>query len=242
MAKRRPASIEMPDWMTSACHSRTPATRSIAPSRRRRLSRRSTSSDRPRSEHTQPSIDRLLSALSTREELKKTIENKEDTDEQRRVEHHELHERYSKCGSLKTDHCSARPHACSGAPRSGGGCPSLRTGRARALAIDAATAVAEDLLHCDDLAFHARDLLQADDAAPAVAHALELEHDLDRGRICARIERRGKSTPVIMIICSRRPSASRGVLAWIVVMEPSSCPCSSPAACRAPRRRAPRRR
>ena len=41
---------------------------------------------------------------------------------------------------------------------------------------------AEDLLHGDDLAFHAGDLLQADDAAPAVAHALELEHDLDRGR------------------------------------------------------------
>ena len=39
--------------------------------------------------------------------------------------------------------------------------------------------------------------------------------------IWPRIERSGKSTPVIMIICSSRESASRGVLAWIVVIEPS---------------------
>ena len=38
---------------------------------------------------------------------------------------------------------------------------------------------------------------------------------------CSRIARSGSSTPAISTIVSRRASASRGVLAWTVVSEPS---------------------
>ena len=44
----------------------------------------------------------------------------------------------------------------------------------------------EDLVHGDDIALHAGDLVQADQAAPAVAHALELnDHVKRRGDLAA---------------------------------------------------------
>ena len=36
-------------------------------------------------------------------------------------------------------------------------------------------------MHGNDLAFHARDLVEADEPALAVAHALELQDDVQRG-------------------------------------------------------------
>src|SRR5438874_5893006 len=59
------------------------------------------------------------------------------------------------------------------------------------VAVDHATIVrglateAEYLLHGDDIALHAGDLLEAHESAPAVRHALELEHHMDcRGDLC----------------------------------------------------------
>src|SRR5262249_40606921 len=49
-----------------------------------------------------------------------------------------------------------------------------------AVGVDALALEPEDLLHRDDLGFHSGDLLNADDAAPAVAHSLNLNDDAER--------------------------------------------------------------
>src|SRR3546814_11207582 len=79
------------------------------------------------------------------------------------------------------------------------------------VAVDAALSVgrfapeAKDLLHGDDVAFHAGDLLQADHAPAAVAHALELDDDV-QGRGDRSEERRvGKEC---VSKCRSRLSAS----------------------------------
>src|SRR3954447_4543171 len=50
-----------------------------------------------------------------------------------------------------------------------------------AFGIDARAPETKDLLHRDDLAFHARDLLQADQPPTAVGQALDLDDDVNRG-------------------------------------------------------------
>src|SRR5688572_28770223 len=51
-----------------------------------------------------------------------------------------------------------------------------------ALGVDATALEREQLRRGDDVAFHAVYFLQADDAAPAVLHALDLNYDVDRRR------------------------------------------------------------
>src|SRR3546814_11725135 len=61
-----------------------------------------------------------------------------------------------------------------------------------ALAVGRFAAEAEDLLHGDHVALHAGDFLQADEASPTVAHALDLDDDV-QGRGDLRAPRLGRT-------------------------------------------------
>src|SRR5262249_25128485 len=50
-----------------------------------------------------------------------------------------------------------------------------------AIGLRRASCKSEDLLHSDDVAFHAGDLLEADQAAAAIAHALQLQDNVEGG-------------------------------------------------------------
>ena len=89
----------------------------------------------------------------------------------------------------------------------------------RVLALDV---VDEDVLGGDDVALGADHLGDVGDAARAVAQARGLDDDVDRGRRSSRAaSSSGSVKPPMVIIDSRRDSASRGLLAWSVPIEPS---------------------
>ena len=82
-----------------------------------------------------------------------------------------------------------------------------------AVRVDAALLEREQVVHLDLLAFHAGDLADADDLAPAAGQAARLHDDLDRaGDLRAAAPASGCRSPAIAIITSSRASASRGVV------------------------------
>ena len=112
----------------------------------------------------------------------------------------------------------------------------------RPVRIRAGADVLEDLLHLDDVAFHAGDLGDAGHLALAVAEALQLHDDADGGGDLAA-DRHLASSAGRPCRSSARDARSpradcwRGSSSWSL-----HGPCSWPGACRRPLRRGTRRR
>ena len=90
-----------------------------------------------------------------------------------------------------------------------------------AIHIDAALLENEQVVHLKIVALHAGDLADADDFSASTGQATGLNHDLDRAGDLMPQARIGMSYPAIAIMTSSRARASRVVLAWTVVIEPS---------------------
>ena len=78
-----------------------------------------------------------------------------------------------------------------------------------------------DLLHLNYIAFHSSHFAHAGHPPAPVRQTLQLDEQLDRGGDLTANTRADTAKPAMATICSRRLIASRGVLAWMVVMEPS---------------------
>jgi len=80
----------------------------------------------------------------------------------------------------------------------------------------------KDVAGADDLAFHATDFTDPFDTPDAITHPLDLNHKIDgAGDLRARSALNGRLALAIKIIFSSRNRASRGLLAWIVDIDPS---------------------
>jgi hypothetical protein len=79
----------------------------------------------------------------------------------------------------------------------------------------------EKILGGDDIALRADDFHDVRDAANAVAHSVDLRDQMDGGCNLGTTAFDGKLIPVMPIMFSSRVSASRGVFAWIVLIDPS---------------------
>ena len=84
-----------------------------------------------------------------------------------------------------------------------------------AVLVDAFLLELEDVLHDDRVLFHADDFGDVGDLARTALQAVGLDDQVDgAGDLRAAWPCSGSSKPAIMIIVSRRATASRGVLAW----------------------------
>ena len=87
---------------------------------------------------------------------------------------------------------------------------------------DAGLLEQEDVLQRDDVLLHPDHFGDVRDAARAVAEARDLHEQIrPREAICWRMERMPMFAFAMPTMTSSRPRPSRGVLAWIVVSDPS---------------------
>jgi len=91
----------------------------------------------------------------------------------------------------------------------------------------------QDVLHGDDIAFHAGDLRETDDFAGTVAEAADLNDHINRRSNLPANGVVGNAQLDMATMVSKRLRASRGVFAWMVVIEPSwpvfmACSMSAP--------------
>ena len=98
----------------------------------------------------------------------------------------------------------------------------MNSPKARPLASTPDLPEGEDLLHDDRVALHADDLGDAGHLARAALEPAGLDDQVDgRGELRRAGRGSGSSRPAMLIMVSSRLRASRGVLAWTVVIEPS---------------------
>ena len=86
---------------------------------------------------------------------------------------------------------------------------------------DAAFLEKENILHGDLLAFEADEFGDVSDFATAIAEAGDLHHQVDRAGDLVADGADAMFAFAMPTRTSRRPTASRGVLEWMVVREPS---------------------